>query len=163
MWKISLRFSFRTRKEKEVASLCIAATAGFLSFFVSFYDQVQQLKPEPKPQSPKKLLLKSRHLVIWKPVFSRGDRCCGRRWHIRHGRAGGGLWRALVGPQENFVLGGHFLPPALLVGQEFLETGGCKGESLPTKAHQVGILKPGVIEAVLNGGTSPDGDQRDVV
>lgn len=53
------------------------------------------------------------------------------------------------------MLGGHFLSPALLVGQEFLETGGCKGEGLPTKAHQVGILKPGVIEAVLNGWTGP--------
>ena len=67
--------------------------------------------------------------------------------------------RALVGPQENFVLGGHHLPPALLFGQEILETGGCKGESLPTEAHQVGILKPGVIEAVLNGGTGPVEDQ----
>lgn len=53
------------------------------------------------------------------------------------------------------MLGGHLLPPALLVGQEFLETGSCKGESLPTKAHQVGILKPRVIEAVLNGGSGP--------
>lgn len=67
--------------------------------------------------------------------------------------------RALVGPQENFVLGGHHLPPALLFGQEILETRGCKGESLPTEAHQVGILKPGVIEAVLNGGTGPVEDQ----
>lgn len=65
------------------------------------------------------------------------------------------MWRTLVGPQENFVLGCHLLSPALLVGQEFLETGGCKGESLPTKAHQVGILKPGVTEAVLNGWPSP--------
>lgn len=57
------------------------------------------------------------------------------------------------------MLGGHHLPPALLFGQEILETGGCKGESLPTEAHQVGILKPGVIEAVLNGGTGPVEDQ----
>lgn len=57
------------------------------------------------------------------------------------------------------MLGGHLFPPALLVGQEFLETGGCKGESLPTKAHQVGILKPRVIEAVLNGGSGPVEDQ----
>lgn len=57
------------------------------------------------------------------------------------------------------MLGGHLLLPALLVGQEFLETGGCKGESLPTKAHQVGVLKPGVTEAVLNGGTGPVEDQ----
>lgn len=72
------------------------------------------------------------------------------------------MWRTLVGPQENFVLGGHLLSPALLVGQEFLETGGCKGECLPTKAHQVGILKPGVIEAVLNGWPGPvDDDSED--
>lgn len=57
------------------------------------------------------------------------------------------------------MLGCNVLSPALLVGQEFLETGGCKGESLPTKAHQVGILKPGVVEAVLNRWTGPVGDQ----
>lgn len=83
------------------------------------------------------------------------DRRCGCKCHIWPDGAGRGLWRALVGPQENFVLGGPLLAPALLVGQKFLETSGCKGESLPTKAHQVGILKPGVIEAVLNGGTGP--------
>lgn len=57
------------------------------------------------------------------------------------------------------MLGGHLLSHVLLVGQEFLETGSCKGERLPAKAHQVGILKPGVIEAVLNGGTGPVEDQ----
>lgn len=60
------------------------------------------------------------------------------------------------------MLGGPLLAPALLVGQKFLETSGCKGESLPTKAHQVGILKPGVIEAVLNGGTGPVEDQIEI-
>lgn len=58
------------------------------------------------------------------------------------------------------MLGGHLLSPALLVGQEFLETGSCEGEGLPAKAHQVGILKPGVTEAVLNGGTGPVREQR---
>lgn len=53
------------------------------------------------------------------------------------------------------MLGCHLRSPALLVSQEFLETGGCKGKSLPTKAHQVGILKPGVAEAVLDGWTGP--------
>lgn len=53
------------------------------------------------------------------------------------------------------MLGGHLLPPPLLVGQELLETIGCKGESLPAKAHQVGILEPGVIEAVLDRRTGP--------
>lgn len=59
------------------------------------------------------------------------------------------------------MLGGHLLSPVLLVSQEFLETGSCKGESLPAKAHQVGILKPGVIEAVLNGGTGPVEDKTE--
>lgn len=57
------------------------------------------------------------------------------------------------------MLGGHLLSPALLVCQEFLETGGCKSECLPPEAHQVGVLKPGVIEAVLNRGTGPVEDQ----
>lgn len=51
--------------------------------------------------------------------------------------------------------GGHLLSPVLLVGKEFFEPGGRKGESLPPEAHQVGVLKPGVIEAVLNGRTCP--------
>lgn len=61
------------------------------------------------------------------------------------------------------MLGGHLLSPALLVGQEFLETGGCKGESLPAKAHQVGILKPGVTEAVLDRWPGPVEDDSDHV
>lgn len=40
------------------------------------------------------------------------------------------------------MLGGHLFSSVLLVGQEFLETGRCKGESLPAKAHQVRVLKP---------------------
>lgn len=59
------------------------------------------------------------------------------------------------------MLGGHLCSPALLVSQEFLETGSCKGESLPTKAHQVGILKPRVVEAVLDGWTGPVGDNTE--
>lgn len=51
--------------------------------------------------------------------------------------------------------GGHLLSPVLLVGKKFFEPGGSKGESLPPEASQVGVLKPGVIEAVLNGGTCP--------
>lgn len=53
------------------------------------------------------------------------------------------------------MLGGLLRSSALLVCQEFLETVSCKGESLPAKAHQVSILKPGVIEAVLDAWTSP--------
>lgn len=53
------------------------------------------------------------------------------------------------------MLGGDLLSPALLVGQEFLEAGGGEGEGLPAEPHQVCVLEPGVIEAVLNGGTGP--------
>lgn len=57
------------------------------------------------------------------------------------------------------MLGGNLLSPALLVGQQFLETGGSKGESLPAKAHQVGVLHPGVTVAVLDGWTGPVDEQ----
>lgn len=57
------------------------------------------------------------------------------------------------------MLGGHLFSSALLVHQEFLETDGCEGESLPTEAHQVGVLKPRVTEAVLDGGASPVEEQ----
>lgn len=58
------------------------------------------------------------------------------------------------------MLGGHLLSRVLLVGQEFLEPCSCKSESLSSKAHQVGILKPSIIEAVLNGWTGPDEDKE---
>jgi len=102
--------------------------------------------------------VKSGQVVFWKPVFflfSLADRCGGWSGHIWRGGAGGGVRRALVGPQEDFVLGGRVLSPALLVGQEFLEPGRGEGESLPAEAHQVGVLEPGVVEAVLNGGAGP--------
>lgn len=53
------------------------------------------------------------------------------------------------------MFGGDLLPPPLLVGQELLETRGSEGERLPAEPHQVGILKPGVTEAVLDGRTGP--------
>lgn len=53
------------------------------------------------------------------------------------------------------MLGGLLLSLALVLGQEFLEKGCRKSEGLPTKAHQVCVLQPGVIEAVLDGWTSP--------
>lgn len=129
----------------------------FFFFFLRPSSTTQTWRDHPN-LAAQSLALKSRQLVFGS-LFSLGYRCGGGSWHVWHGGAGGSLWRALVGPQENFVFGGHLPSPTLLVGQEFLETGCCKGESLPTKAHQVGILKPGVIEAVLNGGTSPVEDQ----
>lgn len=90
--------------------------------------------------------------------MSLGDRC--ERRHRRHtDGAGGRLRRALVGPQQNFVLGGQVLPPALLLGQVFLEMGCCEGEGLPTEAHQVGVLEPGVTEAVLDGRAGPEEEE----
>lgn len=55
------------------------------------------------------------------------------------------------------MLRGQLLSPALLVGQEFLETGRGEGESLSAEPHQVGVLEPGVIEAVFDGGPGPVG------
>lgn len=54
------------------------------------------------------------------------------------------------------MLGGQVVTPALLLGQEFLEMGGGEGEGLPTEAHQVGVLEPGVTEAVLDGRAGPE-------
>lgn len=54
------------------------------------------------------------------------------------------------------MLGGQVLTPALLLGQVFLEMGGGEGEGLPTEAHQVGVLEPGVTEAVLDGRAGPE-------
>lgn len=48
------------------------------------------------------------------------------------------------------MLGGNILSSALLFHQEFFEMGGSEGESLPTEAHQVGVLKPGVTEAIFD-------------
>lgn len=48
------------------------------------------------------------------------------------------------------MLGGNLLSPALLFHQEFFEMGGGESERLPTEAHQVGVLKPGVTEAIFD-------------
>lgn len=37
--------------------------------------------------------------------------------------------------------------------------GGGEGESLPTEAHQVGVLKPGVTEAIFDRGAGPVEDK----
>lgn len=57
------------------------------------------------------------------------------------------------------MLGGNLLSPALLFHQEFFEIGGGESERLPTEAHQVGVLKPGVTEAIFDCGTGPEEDQ----
>lgn len=53
------------------------------------------------------------------------------------------------------MLGGSLLSSALLFHQELFEMGGGEGECLPAEAHQVGILKPGVTEAIFDRGTGP--------
>lgn len=57
------------------------------------------------------------------------------------------------------MLGGNLLSSALLFYQEFFEMAVSEGESLPTEAHQVGILKPGVTEAIFDRRTGPVEDQ----
>lgn len=53
------------------------------------------------------------------------------------------------------MLGGSLRSSALLFHQELFEMGGGEGESLPTEAHQVGVLKPGVTEAIFDRGAGP--------
>lgn len=57
------------------------------------------------------------------------------------------------------MLGCNLLSSALLFHQELFEMGGGEGESLSTEAHQVGVLKPGVTEAIFDGGAGPVKDQ----
>lgn len=57
------------------------------------------------------------------------------------------------------MLGGNLLSSALLFHQKFLKMGVGEGESLPTKAHQVSVLKPGVTEAVFDRRAGPVKDQ----
>lgn len=58
------------------------------------------------------------------------------------------LRRALVGAQEHLVLGGALRAAGLLLRQELLEPVGGEGESLALELHQVGVLQPGLGEAV---------------
>lgn len=73
------------------------------------------------------------------------------------GRGGGGLRPALVCPQEDLVLGGGVAAASLVLPQELLEACRGEGEGLPAQLHQVGVLQPGVGEAVLSAGPRPEG------
>lgn len=83
-------------------------------------------------------------------------------------RAGGrgARRRALVGAQQHLVLGAALGATPLLLCQELLEPAGGEAERLPPQPHQVGVLQPGLREAVPRGGTGPGGDtqrQRDTL
>lgn len=53
------------------------------------------------------------------------------------------------------MLGGRLSAELLLLGQEVFEARGGEGEGLAPQSHQVGILQPGVVVAVLDGGPGP--------
>lgn len=66
-----------------------------------------------------------------------------------------GLGGALVGAQQHLVLGGALCATALLFNQELFEPAGGEGESLSPQLHKVGVLQPGLCEAVSCGWTGP--------
>lgn len=56
------------------------------------------------------------------------------------------------------MLGAALGATPLLLRQELLESAGGEAERLPPQPHQVGVLQPGLREAVPRGGTGPGGD-----
>lgn len=66
-----------------------------------------------------------------------------------------GLGWALVGAQQHLVLGGVLCATALLFHQELFESAGGEGERLSPQLHQVGVLQPGLCEAVSGSRTGP--------
>lgn len=99
-----------------------------------------------------RVLPQRRPRLVVRGLLLEGD---GGSGQSRCDRTGGALRRALVGAKENLMPGCHRLSSVLLLAQIFFEAGGCKGKSLPTKTHQVGVLKPRMTEAVLDRGTGP--------
>lgn len=59
------------------------------------------------------------------------------------------------------MLGGHLHPDLLLLAQELLQARGGEGECLPPQPHQVGVLQPGVVVAVLDGGARPKNKNKE--
>lgn len=53
------------------------------------------------------------------------------------------------------MLDGALCATALLFHQELLESAGGEGESLSPQLHKVGVLQPGLHEAVPRGRASP--------
>lgn len=74
-----------------------------------------------------------------------------RRRGVSRGRLGG----ALVGAQQHLVLDVALCAAALLLHQELLEAARSEGECLSSQLHQVGVLQPGLREAIPRGRTSP--------
>lgn len=75
-------------------------------------------------------------------------------------RPGARLWSeplgaAWVGAEQHLVTGGGLGPSAPLLTQKLLEPVGGEGERLAAQLHQVGVLKPRVGQAVLQGGPAP--------
>lgn len=81
---------------------------------------------------------------------------------VQRGAGPRGLGRALVGAQEHLVLGGALGAAGLLLRQELLEPVGGEGESLTLELHQVGVLQPGLGEAVSGRRAGPERSNKKV-
>lgn len=53
------------------------------------------------------------------------------------------------------MLGGFLCATALLFHQEFFKSAGGEGESLSPELHQVGVLQPGMCEAIFCSRAGP--------
>lgn len=81
---------------------------------------------------------------------------------VKRGAGPRRLWRALVGAQEHLVLGDALRAAGLLLHQELLEPVGGEGESLTLELHQVGVLQPGLGEAVSGRRTGPENSNNNI-
>ena len=53
------------------------------------------------------------------------------------------------------MFGGGLCTAAFVLPQELFEAGGGEVQSLSAQLHQIGVLEPGMGEAVLSGRTGP--------
>lgn len=60
------------------------------------------------------------------------------------------------------MLGGAFRAARLLLHQKLLEPVGGEGKSLALELHQVGVLHPGLGEAVSGGRASPESSNKNI-
>lgn len=82
--------------------------------------------------------------------------------NVKRGASQWGPWRALVGAQQHLVLGGALQAAGLLLRQELLEPARGEGESLTLELHQVGVLQPGLGEAVSGCRASPENGNENI-